>query len=460
MRVTTRMFAPGGVTPAEGTQPTRVSERPSSERPSSRRPRVLSVIGARPEIIQAAPVSTALAEVAQEILVHTGQHYDEAMSEGQIADTGLLRPHYNLGVGSRSRAQQLGIAHMRLAEVIERERPDAVLVRGDTNATLSGARAAAAAGVPLVHVEAGLRSHREDMPEEHNRVQTDRLAQLLLAPTPGARRNLLDEELPGEIHVTGDPLCDTLERWRPRVQPAGGNYLLATVHRNYNTDSPERLQAVLKCLARSPWPVLMPLHPRTRARMAKWDLEVSPWIRLLGPVSYSRMLALERGANAIATDSGGVQREAYMWGVPCLTLREETEWSDTLHTGWNMLVGVDPEAFQAALARPLPTERPPIFGDGHAAPRIAAIVVDFLERGATRSPATDRVPPGSAQPGCYDRSPARSPATTGHPPMHTPALTGCLDRSATRSPATTGRLKAAPSPSPSPSPTPAREAAA
>lgn len=349
------------------------------------RPRVLSVIGARPEIIQAAPVSAALAAVAQEIIVHTGQHYDHDMSEGQIADTGLPTPHYNLGVGSRTRPQQLGFAQRRLAEVITHERPHAVLVRGDTNATLSGARAAAAAHVPLVHVEAGLRSRRTDMPEEQNRVQTDRLAQLLLAPTPGARRNLLEEELSGEIHVTGDPLCDTFEQWRARVQPAGGDYLLATVHRNYNTDDPLRLQAVLACLARSPWPVLLPLHPRTRARIAEWDLEVSPWIRVLAPVSYSRMLSLERGAHAIATDSGGVQREAYMWGVPCLTLREETEWTDTVSSGWNTLVGVDPDAFHEAVGRPAPAARPPIFGDGRAAPRIAAILMDFIGRQTTQS---------------------------------------------------------------------------
>jgi UDP-N-acetylglucosamine 2-epimerase len=349
--------------------------------------KVLSVIGARPEIIQAAPVSAALAQVAEEVLVHTGQHYDEAMSGGQIADTGLPVPRYNLGVGSRSRAQQLGTAHKRIAEVIEHEQPDAVLVRGDTNATLSGARAAAAAGVPLVHVEAGLRSYRRDMPEEHNRVQTDRLAQLLLAPTPGARRNLLAEGLSGEIHVTGDPLCDTLENQRARVRPAGGDYLLATVHRNYNTDDPLRLQALLACLARSPWPVLLPLHPRTRARVAEWELAISPWIRLLAPVSYSRMLALERGARAIATDSGGVQREAYMWGVPCITLREETEWTDTVDTGWNTLVGVDADAFAEAIARPHPAARPPVFGDGHAAQRIAAIVADFVARSARRAAA-------------------------------------------------------------------------
>ncbi len=182
------------------------------------------------------------------------------------------------------------------------------------------------------------------------------------------------------MHVTGDPLCDTLESWRERIKPAGGDYVLATVHRNYNTDSPERLQAVLACLARSPWPVLLPLHPRTRARIAEWNLEVSPWIRVLGPCDYPRMLALERGAQAIATDSGGVQREAYLWGVPCVTLREETEWTDTIETGWNTLVGCDPDAFEEAFVRPRPTERPPIFGDGRAAQRIAAAVAGFIGR--------------------------------------------------------------------------------
>jgi UDP-N-acetylglucosamine 2-epimerase len=218
------------------------------------------------------------------------------------------------------------------------------------------------------------------MPEEHNRVETDRLSQLLLAPTPGARRNLEAEGVRGEIRVVGDPLCDTLERMRLRVPPAGGDYLLATVHRNYNTDDPQRLRAVLACLARSPWPVLLPLHPRTRARIAEWQLELSPWIRVLGPVDYTRMLSLERGARAIATDSGGVQREAYLWGVPCVTLREETEWTDTVEHGWNTLAGVDPDAFERALQRPLPGARPPIFGDGHAAERIARAIVEFLAR--------------------------------------------------------------------------------
>jgi UDP-N-acetylglucosamine 2-epimerase len=342
-------------------------------------PRILSVIGARPEIIQAAPVCEALASCAEEILVHTGQHYDEAMSESQILATRLPRPHHNLGVGSRAHGEQIDLAQMRLEELIAVERPDAVIVRGDTNATLSGARAAVATGVPLVHVEAGLRSHRADMPEEYNRVETDRLAQVLCAPTLGAQSNLQAEGVQGEIHVTGDPLCDTLESWRARVRPAGGgDYLLATVHRNYNTDSPERLAAVLACLGRSTLPVVMPLHPRTRARIDGWGLQAPSSVKLIDPVPYTRMLELERGARAIATDSGGVQREAYLWGVRCITLREETEWTDTVDAGWNTLVGVDPDAFAAALRRPLPVTRPAIFGDGHAARRIAEIVVNHI----------------------------------------------------------------------------------
>jgi UDP-GlcNAc3NAcA epimerase len=218
------------------------------------------------------------------------------------------------------------------------------------------------------------------MPEEHNRIETDRLSDLLLAPTPGARANLIAEGVAGRVEVTGDPLCDTLERSRADIVPAEGEYLLATVHRNYNTDAPERLQLVLDCLARSPWRVIFPVHPRTRGALATWKLTVPGNIDLVDPVDYTRMLELERGAQTIATDSGGVQREAYLWGVPCVTLREETEWVDTVTAGWNTLVGVDPEAFAAALDRPRPKQRPNIFGDGRAAHRIAELVVE-LARG-------------------------------------------------------------------------------
>jgi UDP-N-acetylglucosamine 2-epimerase len=300
------------------------------------------------------------------------------MSDGQILATRLPHPDHNLEVGSLPRDEQVALARERLRGLIETEMPHAVIVRGDTNATLSGALAAADTGVTLMHIEAGLRSRRMDMPEEHNRLETDRLSDVLFAPTEGALANLRSERVAGEIHVTGDPLCDILESWRPRVKPAGGDYVLATVHRNYNTDDPARLDAVLRCLGVSPWPVIFPVHPRTRARLAEWDLRVPDHVQLVDPVPYTRMLELERGAQAIATDSGGVQREAYLWGVRCLTLREETEWVDTVEAGWNTVVGVDADAFAQALMTRAPAERPPIFGDGRAARRIAQIVEESL----------------------------------------------------------------------------------
>jgi len=346
--------------------------------PAAPRPKILSVIGARPEIVQAARVSAALRDVADEILVHTGQHYDALMSSTQIVATGLPEPDYNLGVGSGSAEEQLSRGQEGLLEIMRDERPDAVLVRGDTNATLAGARAAVEAGIPLVHVEAGLRSYRDDMPEEFNRIQTDRLSALLLAPTERAAQTLADEGVGGEIRVVGDPLCDMLESLREEVRAETGDYVLATIHRNYNTDDPARLQSVLDCLARSPWPVVLPLHPRTRAQLDATDIVVPEHVAITQPVTYTRMLELERGARRIATDSGGVQREAYLWGVPCLTLREETEWVETVETGWNHLVGVDPDRFEAALHAEVPAERPPVFGDGHSSERIAAAVCEFV----------------------------------------------------------------------------------
>ena len=348
---------------------------------SDPRPCLVSIIGSRPEIIQAAPLAAALAPLVDEVLVHTGQHYDERMSAGQIVVTRLPRPDHNLDVGSRPDAEQLAVAEERIGAVLDSERPDGVLVRGDTNATLSGARAAAARGLPLLHVEAGLRSFRDDMPEERNRVQTDRLSDVLFAPTDNARANLIAEGVRGEVHVTGDVLCDMLLAWQRRLdEPAAGDrdYLLATVHRNYNTDDPARLAAMLDCLASSPWPVLFPVHPRTRARIEDEGLSAPVNVELCEPVAYTRMLALERGARAIATDSGGVQREAYVWGVPCVTLREETEWVETVQTGWNAVVGVDRARFAEALRRPRPARRPPVFGNGDAAPRIAALVESHL----------------------------------------------------------------------------------
>jgi UDP-N-acetylglucosamine 2-epimerase len=348
---------------------------------------LVSIIGSRPEIVQAAPLSLAYTDCVEEVLVHTGQHYDPGMSDLQIADLRLPVPDFNLGVGSLPNEESVALARRRIAEVLDRVRPDGVLVRGDTNATVAGARAAAAVGLPLLHVEAGLRSHRLDMPEEHNRIETDRLSDVLFAPCGHAREALLRERVDGDIHVTGDVLADVLLATRERLPEAGeeGDYVLATVHRNYNTDSAQRLKSVLDCLGTADCRVVLPLHPRTRKALATWGLEVPANVEPRRPITYTEMLALERDAIAIATDSGGVQREAYLWGVPCITLREETEWIETVSTGWNTLVGADPEQFKQALERPRPDSRPPIFGDGAAAGRIAELTVELLDAALERS---------------------------------------------------------------------------
>jgi UDP-GlcNAc3NAcA epimerase len=345
-------------------------------------PRIVSIIGSRPEIVQAAPLSLAFSGCVEEILVHTGQHYDPALSDLQIADLRLPLPEHNLGVGSLPNDESVAVAEERIARVIESEQPDAVLVRGDTNATIAGARAAVAAGVPLLHVEAGLRSYRDDMPEEANRIETDRLSDLLFAPCEHARQTLISEGISGTVVVTGDVLADVLLSSRDRLGEGTeeGDYVLATAHRNYNTDSPERLGAVLACLEATEQRVIFPLHPRTRKSLAVWELTVPANVEVRDAVTYTEMLTLERDAVAIATDSGGVQREAYLWGVPCITMREETEWVETVSTGWNTLVGVDVEQFRAALDKPRPQTRPPIFGAGNAAKRIAELTVSHLER--------------------------------------------------------------------------------
>jgi UDP-N-acetylglucosamine 2-epimerase len=345
---------------------------------------VLSVLGSRPEVIQARPLAVAFASRFDEILLDTGQHYDWEMAAGQVADTRLPQPAYSLGIGSLPDLEQLRAFEEAIGEVIESERPHAVVVRGDTNSTLAGARAARACGVPLVHVEAGMRSYRSDMPEERNRIETDQLADLNCAPTEAASARLRAEGVAGTVVTTGDVLFDMLLETRDRLPPRTEEdaYVLATVHRNYNTDDAARLGAVLECLAAVPSRVILPLHPRTRERLATYGLRVPANVECRRPTTYTEMLALERDAEAIVTDSGGVQREAYFWGVPCVTLREETEWTETVASGWNTLAGADSAVVAAAFAADLPAERPPLFGDGHAADHIADAMLALLDRQA------------------------------------------------------------------------------
>jgi UDP-N-acetylglucosamine 2-epimerase len=347
--------------------------------------KILSVIGARPQFVKAGVVSAALRKRHVEILVHTGQHYDDNMSSIFFRELGIPAPDHNLGIGSGLHGAQTG----RMLEAIERvlldEHPDMVLVYGDTNSTLAGALAASKLRLPLAHVEAGLRSFNRAMPEEINRLVADVLADLLFAPSETAARNLAAEGVQGRVHVVGDVMADALFAAvaRARMQsdvlarlglePRG--YLLATVHRAENTDDPQRLAAILGALGEVGLPVVLPLHPRTRAAVERQALRVPPTIRLIEPVGYLDMVRLESDARRILTDSGGVQKEAYWLGVPCVTLRAETEWVETVDAGWNRLVGADREAIIEAASRfEPPALRPALFGDGHAAEQVAELV--------------------------------------------------------------------------------------
>jgi len=351
--------------------------------------RVVSVVGARPQFIKAAPVGKALRAAGHtDVLVHTGQHYDENMSAIFFRELAIPEPDYNLGVGSGSHGRQTGEMLIRLEEVMERERPDWVLVYGDTNSTLAGALAAVKLHIPVAHVEAGLRSFNRTMPEEHNRVLTDHCADLLFCPTQTAVDNLAREGITRGVHLVGDVMYDAvlqfsaLARERSTILDDLGlmpkSYLLATVHRPYNTDDPARLQSILEAFIEIGEPVIFPVHPRTRKRIAglAGTLNLGPAagnLRLIEPVGYLDMLMLEQHARMILTDSGGMQKEAYFFAVPCVTLRPETEWVETVEAGWNLVVDADRERILwAANGRCWPQEAPgPIFGDGRAAEKIA-----------------------------------------------------------------------------------------
>lgn len=347
--------------------------------------KVVSVVGARPQFIKAAALSRALRRRHTEILVHTGQHYDPQMSDVFFRELEMAAPDHHLGVGSGSHGRQTGQMLERLEPVLERERPDAVVVYGDTNSTVAGALATAKLGLPLAHVEAGLRSFSRAMPEEVNRVVADHLADLLFAPTDTAMANLAGEGLAARARLTGDIMYDSLRLHLPiaqrqsaimgslRLRP--GCYLLATVHRAANTDNVENLRRILEALSELGDTVVFPVHPRARLAINSADLETEPNVRSIEPVGYLDMLVLERNARAILTDSGGVQKEAYLLGVPCVTLRRETEWPETLAGGWNVLADTDPPSIIQAARRRQPTEAPPaVFGDGHAAERMVELL--------------------------------------------------------------------------------------
>lgn len=358
--------------------------------------RVLSVVGARPQFIKAAAVSRVLRRQHAEVLVHTGQHYDDTLSGVFFRQLGLPRPEIHLGVGSGSHAEQTAAMLVALERAMVAEAPEWVLVYGDTNSTLAGALAAAKLGVPLAHVEAGLRSFNRAMPEEHNRVVTDHVADLLLCPTTTAMEHLQREDLGARAHLVGDVMVDVLHLslpladWQPwlgvqvaqaarrhaeAVRP--GEYALLTVHRAGNTDDPQRLRRILEAVSCLDMPVVFPAHPRAMKAMGAAGLPVPDTVWLCEPAPYLAMLGLQRDARVVLTDSGGVQKEAYVLGVPCVTLRAETEWPETLDGGWNVLADAEPQAIVTAARRSRPaTARRAPFGDGHA----AEAIVSALER--------------------------------------------------------------------------------
>jgi len=347
--------------------------------------KIISIVGARPEFIQATPVSRALRKSHQEILVHTGQHYDYLMSQTFFDELGIPAPDYNLEVGSGSHAGQTAEILIRLEEVVLKEKPDLVIVRGDTNSTLAGALVASKLHIPTVHIEAGERSYDRRMPEEINRLVADQLSSAYFCVSQTAVSQLAGEGITKNVFWVGDVMLDANISNRPlarqkstilsKLELVPGKYSLVTVHRAANTDDPIRLSNIVKALNQVDETVVFPVHPRTRSALQNLDVQFNDNIRLIEPVGYYDMMMLEDNARMIATDSGGVQREAYFLHKPCLTLRDETEWTETIQVGWNKLVGVDVDRIlHEWKSFTPPAEQPPIFGDGTAGEKIANIL--------------------------------------------------------------------------------------
>ena len=348
--------------------------------------KVLTVVGARPQFIKAAPVSRVLRRQHQEFLLHTGQHYDDEMSDLFFRQLHIPAPDANLEVGSGRHGVQTGAMLPGIESVAIEQKPDWLLVYGDTNSTLAGALVGAKLHIPVGHVEAGLRSYDRRMPEEVNRVVADHLAALLLCPTKTAAINLAREGISEGVHVVGDVMFDAFQQNLEVARKScsivaelgleRNGYVLLTVHRAENVDQPELLAGILRGVGDSGRRVVFPVHPRTRAAFAATGLQPAQNVMLVHPVGYLEMLVLEENAEAIVTDSGGVQKEAYFAGRPCITLRDRTEWTETVDAGWNVIVGTDATAIARAIRdfRPQGTRRE-LFGDGRAAERVVEALV-------------------------------------------------------------------------------------
>ncbi len=353
--------------------------------------RIVTVVGNRPQFVKAAAVSRLLRERADELIVHTGQHYDDELSRVFFEELSVPAPDRELDAGGGTNTAQTARILAALEPVLEDLSPSLVLVYGDTNSTLAGALAASQAGIPVGHVEAGMRSFDRSMPEELNRVLTDHASALLLCSTETAMLNLEREGVGGESHLVGDVMADVSLAFRDIAEERSeilgqlglepGSYLVVTAHRAGNVDRPERLEALVSLLEALPEPVVLPLHPRTRERLTAAGLmDRLAGIEIVPPLGYLDFMKLARHARAVLTDSGGVQKEAYLLGVPCVTLRDTTEWVETVEAGWNTLVDLDPAAALAALERRPPEDRPELYGGGHAAERVCEVLSAYTQR--------------------------------------------------------------------------------
>jgi UDP-N-acetylglucosamine 2-epimerase len=339
--------------------------------------RLVTVVGNRPQLVKAAPLSAAIRDAGiDEVVVHTGQHWDAELSQVFIDELGLSEPAHRLDL----RTADVATLSPAIRAVLEQERPDRVMVLGDTSSTLAGARAAAAVGIPIAHVEAGLRSGDLSMPEERARIEVDGLAALLLCPDERSAETLREEGAPGRIEVVGDVMADATLRFAPiardRVPPPHppGTYVVATVHREANV-RPERLRRIADGLSRLDEPVVLPAHPRTAATLAREGIPLGSNVELREPLGYLAFASAASQARVIATDSGGLQKEAYWYRVPCVTMRPSTEWVDTVEQGANTLVDDDPAEIAAAIRGAVfPVGAPPLYGDGRTAARIAALL--------------------------------------------------------------------------------------
>ena len=340
--------------------------------------KILTVIGARPQFIKAAAVSNKLRKNHEEVLVHTGQHYDNNMSDIFFDELGIPKPNYNLNIGSGNHGYQTGKMLMELESLYLNEKPDLVLVYGDTNSTLAGALAASKLLIPVAHIEAGLRSFNMKMPEEQNRVLTDHISKYLFAPTDTAIKNLKNENITENVFNTGDVMFDAIKLFKEKALETStvlidnnispNEYILSTIHRAENTNDINRLKNIINALNECEKNIVLPLPPRTHKFIKDYGLTINDNIKIIAPVGYLDMINLENNSQKIVTDSGGVQKEAYFLQKPCITMRDETEWIETVENGWNTIVGSNKEKILDAIINFNPKgEQKMVFGHGNAA---------------------------------------------------------------------------------------------